>query len=186
MKFSATRLPGVVLIEPEVFADDRGWFMETFSAPKFADGLAALGLPVPRPFVQDNESSSSRGVLRGLHHQLPPHPQGKLVRVVSGAVFDVAVDVRRDSPTFGQWVGAELSEENRRQLWIPEGFAHGFVALADRTRVLYRTTDTYARECERAIRWDDPTISIDWPLPCPPRLAVKDASAPRLVDAEVF
>ncbi len=186
MKFSATRLPGVVLIEPEVFADDRGWFMETFSAPKFADGLAALGLPVPRPFVQDNESSSSRGVLRGLHHQLPPHPQGKLVRVVSGAVFDVAVDVRRDSPTFGQWIGAELSDENRRQLWIPEGFAHGFVALADRTRVLYRTTDTYARECERAIRWDDPTISIDWPLPCPPRLAAKDASAPRLLDAEVF
>ncbi len=186
MKFSLTELPAVVLVEPVVHADDRGWFMETFSAPQFAAGLASLRLTQPRPFVQDNESSSSRGVLRGLHYQLSPHPQGKLVRVVSGAVFDVAVDIRRDSPSFGRWVGVELSDENRRQLWIPEGFAHGFVALADNTRVLYRTTDVYARECERAIRWDDTDLAIDWPLPCAPRLAAKDAAAPSLREAEVF
>ena len=186
MKFSSTRIREVVLIEPTVFSDDRGWFMETFSAPKFADGLKALGLPAPRPFLQENESASRRGVLRGLHYQLPPHPQGKLVRVVRGAVYDVAVDIRRGSPSFGQWVGAELSGANRLQLWIPEGFAHGFVALEDDTRFLYRTTDVYARECERAIRWDDPTIGVDWPLPSAPRLAAKDAAAPMLRDAELF
>ena len=186
MKFSSTRIREVVLIEPTVFSDDRGWFMETFSAPKFADGLKALGLPAPRPFLQENESASRRGVLRGLHYQLPPHPQGKLVRVVRGAVYDVAVDIRRGSPSFGQWVGAELSGANRLQLWIPEGFAHGFVALEDDTRFLYRTTDVYARECERAIRWDDPAIGIVWPLPSAPRLAAKDAAAPMLRDAELF
>lgn len=186
MKFHPTRIPDVVLIEPAVFADDRGWFMETFSAPKFAAGLTSLGLPLPRAFVQDNESSSRSGVLRGLHYQLPPHPQGKLVRVACGAAFDVAVDVRRQSPTFGQWVGVELSEANRRQLWIPEGFAHGFLALADGTRVLYRTTDTYARDCERSIRWDDPAIAIDWPLDGAPLLAAKDAAAAPLREADVF
>jgi dTDP-4-dehydrorhamnose 3,5-epimerase len=186
MKFTPTRLPDVVIIEPTVFSDERGWFMESYSAKRFADGLAALGLPLPRPFVQDNESMSARGVLRGLHYQLPPHPQGKLVRVVQGAALDVAVDIRRGSPTFGQWVGAELNAENRRQLWIPEGFAHGFVALQDDTRFLYKTTDFYAKDCERAIRWDDPAIGIDWPIDLTPRLAAKDGQAPLLADADVF
>ena len=186
MKFTATRLPEVVLIEPTVFGDDRGWFMETFSAPKFAQGLASLGLPAPRPFVQENESASRRGVLRGLHYQLPPHAQGKLVRVVQGAVFDVAVDIRRGSPTCGQWVGTELSDANRLQLWIPEGFAHGFVALQEDTRFLYRTTDVYARDCERAIRWDDAEIGIAWPRTGAPVLAAKDAAAPKLRDADLF
>ncbi len=183
MKFTATHLPAV---EPVVFPDDRGWFMETFSAPKFDAGLKSLNQQPARPFVQDNESSSRRGVLRGLHYQLAPHPQGKLVRAVCGAAFDVAVDIRRCSPTFGQWVGIELSAQNRRQLWIPEGFAHGFVALTDDTRIVYRTTDTYARECERAIRWNDPQIGIDWPLESAPQLAAKDAAAALLRDAEVF
>ena len=186
MKFTATRLPDVVLIEPAVFGDDRGWFMESFSQKRFADGLAALGLPLPRPFVQDNESQSAAGVLRGLHYQLPPHPQGKLVRVTQGAALDVAVDIRRGSPTFGQWVAEELSADNRRQLWIPEGFAHGFVALQDNTRFLYKTTDFYARDSERAIRWDDPALGIIWPAGLQPRLASKDAEAPLLADAEVF
>ena len=186
MKFTATRLPDVVLIEPAVFGDDRGWFMESFSQKRFADGLAALGLPLPRPFVQDNESQSAAGVLRGLHYQLPPHPQGKLVRVTQGAALDVAVDIRRGSPTFGQWVAEELSADNRRQLWIPEGFAHGFVALQDNTRFLYKTTDFYARDSERAIRWDDPALGIAWPAGLQPRLASKDAEAPLLADAEVF
>ena len=186
MKFTATRLPDVVLIEPAVFADDRGWFIESFSQKRFSDGLAALGLAMPRPFVQDNESQSAAGVLRGLHYQLPPHPQGKLVRVTQGAALDVAVDIRRGSPTFGQWVAEELSADNRRQLWIPEGFAHGFVALQDNTRFLYKTTDFYAKDCERAIRWDDAGIGIAWPAGLQPRLADKDAQAPLLADAEVF
>ena len=186
MKFTATRLPDVVIIEPAVFGDDRGWFMESFSLKRFTDGLAALGLPQPRPFVQDNESLSAKGVLRGLHYQLPPHPQGKLVRVVQGAVLDVAVDIRRGSPSFGQWVGVELSADNRRQLWIPEGFAHGFVALEDNTRFLYKTTDFYAKDCERAVRWDDPAIGITWPAGLQPRLAAKDAEAPALAGAETF
>ena len=186
MKFTATRLPDVVLIEPAVFGDDRGWFMETFSQKRFADGLRALGLPLPRPFVQDNESHSAAGVLRGLHYQLPPHPQGKLVRVVQGAVLDVTVDLRRGSPTFGEWAAEELSADNRCQLWIPEGFAHGFVALQDNTRFLYKTTDFYAKDCERAIRWDDPALAIRWPDGLQLRLAGKDAQAPLLADAEVF
>lgn len=186
MKFTATRLPDVVIIEPAVFSDDRGWFMESFSQQRFADGLAALGLPQPRPFVQDNESSSARGVLRGLHYQLPPHPQGKLVRVVQGAALDVAVDIRRSSPTFGQWVAEELSADNRRQMWIPEGFAHAFMALEDNTRFVYKTTDFYAKDCERAIRWDDPTLAIAWPQDLKPRLAAKDAEAPALAGADLF
>ncbi len=186
MKLVPTRLPEVLLIEPTAFSDDRGWFMESFNAQRFHDGLAALGLPPPRPFVQDNESHSRRGVLRGLHYQLPPHPQGKLVRVVAGAVFDVAVDIRRGSPTFGQWVGAELSADNRRQMWIPEGFAHGFVALAEDSRFLYKTTDFYARDCERALRWDDPALGITWPSGLQTLLAAKDAQAPMLHEAEVF
>ena len=186
MKFTATRLPDVVIIEPAVFGDARGWFMESFNQKRFHDGLAALGLPIPRPFVQDNESHSARGVLRGLHYQLPPHPQGKLVRVVQGAVIDVAVDIRRGSPHFGQWVPVELSAENRRQLWIPEGFAHAFMALTDDARFLYKTTDVYAKDCERAIRWDDPTIGITWPEGVAPLLASKDAAAPLLQHAETF
>ena len=186
MKFTATRLPDVVLIEPAVFGDDRGWFMESFNQTRFNNGLAALGLPQPRPFVQDNESHSAAGVLRGLHYPLPPHPQGKLVRVVQGAALDVAVDIRRGSPTFGQWVAEELSADNRRQMWIPEGFAHGFLALQDDTRFLYKTTDVYAKDCERAIRWDDPAIAIGWPAGLQPRLAPKDSAAPGLADADVF
>lgn len=186
MKFSPTDLPGVAIIEPAVFGDDRGWFMESFSQPRFAAGLAGLGLPVPRPFVQDNESLSRRGVLRGLHYQLPPHPQGKLVRVTHGAAFDVAVDIRRSSPHFGRWVGVELSATNRRQLWIPEGFAHGFVALEDDTRFLYKTTDVYAKDCERSIAWNDATIGIRWPETLNPLLAPKDAAAPVLAAAELF
>ena len=186
MKFTATRLPDVVVIDPVVFSDERGWFMESFNQQRFVNGLAALGLPQPRPFVQDNESQSAQGVLRGLHYQLPPHPQGKLVRVVQGAALDVAVDIRRGSPTFGQWVAEELSAANRKQLWIPEGFAHGFVALQDDTRFVYKTTDLYAQACERALRWDDPAIGIAWPASLLPRLAPKDVAAPLLADADVF
>ncbi|MCC7287979.1 MAG: dTDP-4-dehydrorhamnose 3,5-epimerase [Burkholderiaceae bacterium] len=188
MKLVVTALPGVVIVEPAVFADARGWFMESWNQARLAADLRALGLPAPRPFVQDNHSCSKAGVLRGLHYQLAPHPQGKLVRVVQGAAFDVAVDIRRGSPHFGQWVGVELSADNRRQLWIPEGFAHGFLALEDDTHFLYKTTDVYARECERALRWDDPALAIRWPLPAglaAPRVAPKDAAAPPMAQAEL-
>ncbi len=163
MKLTPTDIPGVVIVEPAVFSDERGWFMETFNEPRFHAELAKLGLPAPRPFVQDNHSCSRAGVLRGLHFQVPPHPQGKLVRVTQGAAWDVAVDIRRNSTTFGRWVGVELSAANRRQLWIPEGLAHGFLALQDDTHFLYKTTDVYAKDCERAIAWNDPTLSIAWP-----------------------
>jgi dTDP-4-dehydrorhamnose 3,5-epimerase len=189
MRLLPTALPGLTLIEPAVFTDDRGWFMESWNQARFDAALRELGLPPARPFVQDNHSCSHAGVLRGLHYQLPPHAQGKLVRVVRGRAFDVAVDIRRGSPTFGHWTGFELSADNRRQLWIPEGFAHGFLALEDDTHFLYKTTDVYARECERAIRWDDPAIGIAWPLPAglgAPRVAPKDAAAPALAAAEVF
>jgi dTDP-4-dehydrorhamnose 3,5-epimerase len=188
MKLLPTSLPGVVLVDPVVFADDRGWFMESFNEAGFAAALHALGLPAPRRFVQDNHSSSRAGVLRGLHYQLPPHAQGKLVRVVQGAAFDVAVDIRLGSPSFGRWAGAELSAANKRQLWIPEGFAHGFLALEDETHFLYKTTDVYARACERSIRWDDAAIGIRWPLPAVPAtplVAPKDAAAPPLSEAEL-
>jgi dTDP-4-dehydrorhamnose 3,5-epimerase len=187
MKLLPTTLPGVLLIEPAVFADERGWFMESFNEPRFEAALADLALPVPRRFVQDNHSISQAGVLRGIHYQLPPHAQGKLVRVVQGAAFDVAVDIRRGSPNFGRWVGHELSAANRRQMWIPEGFAHGFLALQDDTQFLYKTTDVYARDCERSIRWDDPTLAIAWPLPGgrAPQVATKDAAAPLLAQAEL-
>ena len=188
MKLLTTALPGVVIVEPAVFGDDRGWFMESWNGARFDEGLRQLGLPSPRPFVQDNHSCSHAGVLRGLHYQLPPHPQGKLVRVVKGAAFDVAVDIRRGSPGFGQWIGVELSAANHRQLWIPEGFAHGFLALEDDTHFLYKTTDIYARDCERSLRWDDPAIGIEWPLARVggmPKVAPKDAAAPRLGDPGV-
>jgi len=188
MKLVPTEIPEVVIVEPAVFGDDRGWFYESFNEPRFHAALQDLGLPLPRPFVQDNHSCSKAGVLRGLHYQLPPHAQGKLVRVVRGAAFDVAVDIRRDSPNFGRWVGVELSEANRRQLWVPEGFAHGFVALEDDTHFLYKTTDVYAKDCERSIVWNDPALGIDWPLRdnVAPSLAAKDAAAPRLTDADTF
>ena len=188
MKLIATAIPDVVIIEPALFKDDRGWFMESFNATRFEQGLAELALPPAGPFVQDNHSCSAAGVLRGLHYQLPPHAQGKLVRVTQGRAFDVAVDIRRSSAHFGQWVGVELTAANRRQLWIPPGFAHGFLALEDNTHFLYKTTDVYARDCERAVRWDDPGIGIRWPLRAglEARLAAKDAAAPALVDAETF
>ncbi len=188
MKLVPTRLPDVVIVEPAKFGDDRGWFMETFSAPKFEAALSALGLPAPRPFVQDNHSCSQKGVLRGLHYQVAPRAQGKLVRVVKGRVVDVAVDIRRASPSFGQWVAVELSADNQRQLWVPEGFAHGFMALEDDTHFLYKVTDTYDKASERSIRWDDPAIGIDWPQlgTMAPLLAPKDAEAPLLAQADTF
>ncbi|RVT53677.1 dTDP-4-dehydrorhamnose 3,5-epimerase [Rubrivivax albus] len=188
MKMLRTALPGVVIVEPQVFGDERGWFMESFNAGRFEQGLQDLGLPPAGPFVQDNHSCSATGVLRGLHYQLPPHAQGKLVRVVKGSAFDVAVDIRRGSAHFGQWVGVELTADNRRQLWIPPGFAHGFLALEEDTHFLYKTTDVYARDCERAIRWDDAEIGIAWPLAggTMPRVAAKDSAAPELKYAEAF
>ena len=175
-----------LLLTPRVFGDDRGFFFESWNQRSF---VAALGLPVEQApaFVQDNHSRSSRGVLRGLHYQLPPHPQGKLVRCVVGEIFDVAVDIRRSSPTFGQWVGAVLSGENKQQLWVPEGFAHGFLTLSEHAEVLYKTTDFWSKECEGAIRWDDPQLSIHWPLELigvmEPLLAEKDGNAPLMAAA---
>ena len=177
MKLTQTAIPDVVLIEPTVFTDERGWFMESFNEQRFHEELTKLGLPTPRPFVQDNHSCSSKGVLRGLHYQLAPHAQGKLVRVTQGAAFDVAVDIRKDSPTFGQWTGAELSSENRHMLWIPEGFAHGFVALEDNTHFLYKTTDYYAKDCERTIRWNDSELAINWPNAFNTSVSEKDENA---------
>jgi dTDP-4-dehydrorhamnose 3,5-epimerase len=188
MKLIPTELPGVVIVEPAVFGDARGWFYESFNEARFNAALADIGLPLPRRFVQDNHSCSQAGVLRGLHYQMPPHAQGKLVRVTQGAAFDVAVDIRRGSPHFGRWVGVELNATNKRQLWVPEGFAHGFVALQDDTHFLYKTTDVYAKDCERAIRWDDADIAIAWPQPASvpvPLVAPKDAAAPVLKQAEL-
>ena len=186
MKLLATRLPGVLIVEPAVFADDRGWFMESFNEARFESALAALGQPLPRRFVQDNHSCSRAGVLRGLHYQLPPHAQGKLVRVVQGAAFDVAVDIRRGSPTFGQWEGVELSALNKRQLWIPEGFAHGFLVLSDHAEFLYKTTDYYAPQFERSLLWNDPALAIAWPLEGEPLLSAKDQAALPLSACEMF
>ena len=182
MKVTTTPLPGVLILEPKVFGDERGFFMESFNQRAFD---AAVGAHVE--FVQDNHSRSQRGVLRGLHYQVAPQAQGKLVRVVRGSAFDVAVDMRRGSPTFGHWAGATLDALSHRQLWIPAGFAHGFLALEDDTHFLYKTTHYYARDCERALAWNDPGVAIDWPLQgAAPLLAEKDAQAPRLADAEAF
>jgi dTDP-4-dehydrorhamnose 3,5-epimerase len=164
MKLIQTKIPDVVIIEPAVFTDERGWFMESFNEKRFHDELTKLGLATPRPFVQDNHSCSSKGVLRGLHFQTAPHAQGKLVRVVKGSAFDVAVDIRKDSATYGQHVSIELSAENQKMFWVPEGFAHGFVALEDDTHFLYKTTDYYAKDCEGAITWGDPELNIQWPV----------------------
>ena len=188
MKLSKTPLPGVLIVEPTVFGDDRGWFMESFNEARWESALRELGEPVPRRFVQDNQSCSHAGVLRGLHYQLHPHSQGKLVRVVQGAAFDVAVDLRRDSAHFGRWFGLELNPDNRRQLWIPEGFGHGFLALQDHTHFLYKTTDVYNKASERSIRWDDAQIGVHWPLPPGVTLKVsdKDRDAPTLGQADTF
>jgi len=181
-----------LLLTPRLFGDERGFFFESWNQRSFA---AALGLPIEQApeFVQDNHSRSSRGVLRGLHYQLPPHPQGKLVRCVGGDIFDVAVDVRRSSPTFGQWVGARLSAENHQQLWVPAGFAHGFLTLSEQAEVLYKTTYFWSKDCERSISWDDPRIQVAWPLQdlqgIEPLQAEKDASAPllaELAEADLF
>lgn len=175
-----TPLPGVKLIEPKVFGDERGFFLESWNAQAFAANDLDLA------FVQDNHSRSAKGVLRGLHYQLGT-PQGKLVRVTSGAVFDVAVDIRRSSPHFGRWVGYELSETNKRMLWVPPGFAHGFLVLSDSADFLYKCTTLYSAPDDRGIRWDDPAIAIDWPLAgMTPQLSGKDSVAPMLADAEVF
>lgn len=180
MQVTATNLPEVLIIEPKVFGDARGFFLESFNAKVFAETTG-----VDLTFVQDNHSRSQQGVLRGLHYQIQ-QPQGKLVRVVRGAVFDVAVDVRRSSPRFGQWVGVELTEDNHRQLWVPPGFAHGFLVLSASADFLYKTTDYYAPEHERCVRWNDPAIGIDWPLQGHPLLSAKDQAGALLEDAEVF
>jgi dTDP-4-dehydrorhamnose 3,5-epimerase len=181
MEFIETSLPGVIRIEPRVFTDERGFFMETWQSRRFAES----GIDVE--FVQDNFSQSTKGTLRGLHYQIQ-QPQGKLVRVVSGAVFDVAVDLRKSSASYGQWVGEVLSDENRHQLWVPPGFAHGFLVLSDTAEFEYKCSDFYAPEFERSIRWDDPDIGIEWPLQPgnEPVLSAKDAEAPFLADAETY
>ena len=178
----ATRLsiPDVVLIEPKVFGDARGFFFESFNQRAFNEATGSS-----HQFVQDNHSRSSKGVLRGLHYQIQ-QPQGKLVRVVLGAVFDVAVDIRRSSPTFGKWVGVELSADNHRQLWVPPGFAHGFVVLSETAEFLYKTTDYYAPEHERCIAWDDAALAIDWCIEGRPSLSVKDAHGKALENADLF
>ena len=172
-------LEGPLLIRPRVFGDDRGFFFESWNYRSFAAALSSDGQSAP-DFVQDNHSRSSQGVLRGLHYQLPPYPQGKLVRCVLGEIFDVAVDLRRGSSTFGLWVGATLSAANHQQLWVPAGFAHGFLTLSEHAEVLYKTTDFWSRDCERAIRWDDPQLAISWPSLTSPMLSEKDAVAPLL------
>ncbi|MEB3306926.1 MAG: dTDP-4-dehydrorhamnose 3,5-epimerase [Cyanobacteriota bacterium] len=173
---------GPLLLTPQLFGDGRGFFFESWNGRRWQELLEAHGQS-PVPFVQDNHSRSARGVLRGLHWQLPPHPQAKLLRCVEGAIFDVAVDIRHRSPTFGQWVGAELSAANHQQLWVPVGFAHGFLTLSEHAAVLYKTTDFWSRSSERALRWDDPRVAIEWPLLAEgavPLLSEKDAAAPHL------
>jgi dTDP-4-dehydrorhamnose 3,5-epimerase len=180
MKVIATGIDGLLIIEPNVFGDDRGFFFESFNARRFAELTG-----VEAEFVQDNHSRSARNVLRGLHYQIE-QAQGKLVRVTSGAVFDVALDLRQSSPTFGKWFGLELSAENKRQLWIPAGFAHGFVVTSDVAEFLYKTTDYYAPQHERSILWNDPAIGIDWPLQDEPLLSGKDQKGMLLAEADVF
>ena len=180
MQVTPTAIPDVLILEPKVFGDDRGFFFESFNAKAFEQ---ATGLK--REFVQDNHSKSAKNVLRGLHYQIQ-NPQGKLVRVVQGEVFDVAVDLRMSSKTFGKWVGVYLSAENKRQFWVPEGFAHGFVVLSETAEFLYKTTNYYAPEYERSLLWSDNSLRIDWPLLGPPVLAAKDASASVFADAELF
>jgi dTDP-4-dehydrorhamnose 3,5-epimerase len=177
----ACEVPEVIIIEPRVFGDERGFFYESFNAKTFADATG-----INTQFVQDNHSRSARGVLRGLHYQIE-HPQGKLVRVTSGEVLDIAVDIRRSSPTFGQWVGVKLSAENFRQLWVPPGFAHGFVVLSEYAEFLYKTTDYYTPAAERCIRWDDPDLDINWELDGKqPQMSAKDQNAKTLKESDLF
>lgn len=180
MHFTRLAIPEVLLIEPRVFGDDRGFFFESFNHAQFEEGI---GRSVQ--FVQDNHSKSSQGVLRGLHYQIQ-QPQGKLVRVTQGEVFDVAVDIRKSSPTFGQWVGAHLTAENKHQLWIPEGFAHGFMVLSATAEFLYKTTNYYAPSMERSILWNDPSLAVNWHTELTPILSAKDKAAKPLKEAEVF
>lgn len=180
MKVTATEIPDVLLIEPKVFGDARGFFFESFNQRQWQENTG-----LERMFVQDNHSRSGKGVLRGLHYQIR-QPQGKLVRVVMGEVFDVAVDLRRTSATFGKWVGQVLSAENKKQLWVPEGFGHGFVVLSENAEFLYRTTDYYAPEHERCIIWNDPELNIDWPITESPSLSAKDAAGIAFRNAEVY
>jgi dTDP-4-dehydrorhamnose 3,5-epimerase len=180
MKAIQTAIPDLMIMEPKVFGDDRGFFFESFNRRRFAE-LTGRDLD----FVQDNHSRSTKNVLRGLHYQIQ-HPQGKLVRVIQGAVLDIAVDVRKSSRTFGKYVALELTAENRRMLWIPEGFAHGFVVISDAAEFLYKTTDYWFPEHERCIRWDDPTLAIDWGMQIHPAISAKDAQGKWLTDAELF
>jgi dTDP-4-dehydrorhamnose 3,5-epimerase len=180
MKVIRTAIPDVLVIEPKVFGDDRGFFFESFNQRIFDEAVGAR-----LSFVQDNHSRSAKGVLRGLHYQIQ-QPQGKLVRVVQGEVFDVAVDLRKSSPTFGKWVGERLSAENKKQLWVPEGFAHGFVVLSDSAEFLYKTTDFYAPQHERCIKWSDPDLGIEWPMTFSPALSAKDSAGKALREAETF
>ncbi|SDY50097.1 dTDP-4-dehydrorhamnose 3,5-epimerase [Acinetobacter kyonggiensis] len=179
MNVIETKIKDLLIFEPRVFADDRGWFMESFNQKNFEQALTERNLEIPK-FVQDNHSYSQKGVLRGLHYQLNPHAQGKLVRVVQGRAWDVAVDIRQDSLTFGQWVGVELTGENHKQFWIPAGFAHGFIALEDNTQFLYKTTNYYSKESERSIVWNDENLKIDWPIinDLEMMLTEKDQNAP--------
>jgi dTDP-4-dehydrorhamnose 3,5-epimerase len=181
MNVSRLAIPDVIVFEPRAYADERGLFFESFSRPAFEE---ATGLSCD--FLQDNHSISKKGVLRGLHYQLPPHAQGKLVRVVRGAAFDVAVDIRKSSPTSGRWVGEVLTAENRRQLWVPEGFAHGFLSLAEGTEVAYKTTKLYNKASERCIRWNDSNIGVEWPFTETPIMNEKDAHALAFREAETF
>ena len=180
MQIYPAQIPDVLVIEPKVFGDDRGFFYESFNARRFAELTG-----ITKSFVQDNHSKSAKNVLRGLHYQIP-QPQGKLVRVVAGEVFDVVVDIRKSSPTFGQWFGMTLSADNKRQLWIPEGFAHGFIVTSESAEFLYKTTDYWAPEHEHSILWNDPAIGIQWPLDAKPILSGKDIEGKLLEDAEVF
>jgi len=180
MNATRLRIPDVVLLEPKVFGDERGFFYESFNQARFEEAIGRSA-----NFVQDNHSRSAKGVLRGLHYQIQ-QAQGKLVRVVAGTVFDVAVDLRKSSPTFGQWVGEILSGDNKRQLWVPEGFGHGFVVLSENAEFLYKTTDYYAPQHERSIAWNDPDLAIDWQFEGTPSLSAKDANGTPLRQAEVF
>lgn len=176
-----TALPEVLILEPKIFGDDRGFFFESFNQRDFQQASGGLNVN----FIQDNHSKSTKGVLRGLHYQIQ-HPQGKLVRVTQGVIFDVAVDLRRSSPNFGKWVGLELSADNKRQLWVPPGFAHGFVVTSDSAEVLYKTTDYWYPEHERSLLWCDPTIGVQWPMSGEPMLAAKDASGKIFSEADYF
>lgn len=181
MKIIETKIPEVLIIEPKVFGDERGFFLESFNQVAWEEATR-----LNCRFVQDNHSRSMKGVLRGLHYQLPPAAQGKLVRCVVGEVFDVAVDIRQQSPTFGEWVGVHLSAENKKQFWIPEGFAHGFLVMSEFAEFLYKTTDYYAPEHERCIRWDDQVLKIEWPDCGELLMSAKDRDAPGLIDSQVF